>query len=407
MLSVVTPGTSFQIEAFFTNADGTAFAPNQPVTYNIRDFNNSMVISGSAAQDSTNPQRWYTTISLPSNVVSTADGQYYSLNWLAIGTSTINNTLTQSSQTQNQLFQVAGSSDYLFIESDRLVMMGSPIADNILLPTATTPAITQVSFKDQDNNILYTTSPSNTATVGTNTVFNFSVPGTVTAAPTPLPGQAPCYGWPYAPLYSGAHPFIIEWDFTYNGVMQPPEYHFVYLTTMRVILAMNDLRRMIDKARNADINTNLQYSDIDLIHYLQQGMQRLNAYSPQLTNWNFYTLPQQFQIPLTYAAAYEALNAQVLAESVSAFDFNGQSVSLSVDRSPALDSALERMDAYLQNNVPKAKKVWARSGGGTGISAGVLGISVGPSTNRIRNAQALLSRMQVLGASANFTNTSW
>ena len=82
---------------------------------------------------------------------------------------------------------------------------------------------------------------------------------------------------------------------------------------------------------------------------------------------------------LLHCAAYSVLSAQYLAEGQAAFDFSGQAVSLNIDRTQYIDSALGRVISYMENQVPNAKRMWIRSTGGNGLAAGTLGVNIGPS----------------------------
>jgi len=377
MLSLVSPGASFTIDAYFYNSDNTSFAATVPVTYNIRDFNGNLVLNGTAAQDVVNTARWYSTVTMPANVPLGSPEQKYSLNWLAINAAT--------SKTSTELFQVMPTQDYTFIENDKVVLEMCSIGDSLILPSSAVITALSVNIVDQTGNSVYT-NPS--VSITPISLYDKNVYPLITPAiPTMLADNL------------GMRPYIVQWTYSIGGIPQFPEFHFIYIINSQMLLAMNDLRRMIDKARNDDVSPALRYSDVDLVQYIQLGMQRLNNCPPQFSYWDIRTIPSGFQGLLTYASAYEALNAQAIAEGQSAFDFSGQSVNLSVDRTSSIESALSRIDAYLEANLSRSKKLYARNGSGTGVSAGVLGLSVGPNINRIANAQMFLDHMRLMGAS--------
>jgi hypothetical protein len=149
------------------------------------------------------------------------------------------------------------------------------------------------------------------------------------------------------------------------------------------MITVNSLRRTIDKARQQNPNPVLQLTDMDLVEYVNQGIALLNAAKPCVTSFNISSLPDVFFYPLINAAAYCALSAQYLAEGQAAFEFNGQSVSLSVDRTQYTDTALSRFTSYIEDQLPSTKRMWNRSTGGTGQPVGSLGINFGPSTGFI------------------------
>lgn len=378
MLNIVSPGATFQTEAFFINANSTTFVVTTPVTYVIRDFNQKLVLSGTAIQDNSIPSRWHTTISLPENLLIGEDSQKYSLIWTAKN--------TKETKTLVETFNVLPVKDYLFLESDKVVLEKSSISEALIVAGNVTLNNVNFRIKDSNGEEIYT--QLDIEADDAETFEDKQVLVVTTEVLTNLVADN-----------TGMSPYVIEWTYTLNNVSQPPEYHFIYVINTKFILAMNDLRKFIDKARNADLSVNLQYTDVDLAHYIQQGLAKINFYPPQLTNWTITSLPISFKIVLTYAAAYEALNARLLAEGESNFDFSGQSVSLNVDRTQALESALSRVDSWLEQNLSKAKKLYAKSS-----SSGMLGLGIGPSTNRIRSANHILNRIRLMGGQWKGTN---
>ena len=396
MLSVVSPGTSFVIETYFREPDGSAFVATNPPTYTLRTPDQQLVLSGAAQQDPQVPSRWFATVTLPQTTPIFELDKKYSLTWLA------SNKVNKRSTVE--FFNVAPVTDYCFIENDKVVLEGAVFKDGICLPRHLVPDDLIVSIKDENSNC-YMKGRVSTAPVRTyfdKNFYSFSFPtGIATYQPAYDPtvsgSSTGCGMVTTNPnnmmMKAGANctrPYIVQWEYSVNGETFY-EFHFVYMISHKMLIAMNDLRRMIDKARNDDIIHQLQFTDIDLVHYIMKAMERINGAPPVFTNYMFAGLPMQFNTCVTYAAAWEALNAQMLAEGVSNFEFSGQAVSLSVDRVSAYEAMFSRMDSWLNENLSKIKSLTIKSG-----NVGVLGISLGVTNNIALNGQAAMNRLRQL-----------
>lgn len=375
MLNSVSPGASFEIDVMFKDHNGQAFTGTVPAVFNVRDFNGKLVVSGSGTQDAARPGRWYATITLPENSPIGTVNDKYSLNWTIKGQG--------DQRTATEMFSVVPTDNYQYLENDKVLIEGSALQDSLIIPSNIDLSEIKFGLRSENGEYVYQSmaAPAPTGIAYDKHIYSVTTPTLVNMRAGDV----------------GLRPYVAEWLYTTEDGETIPEYHFIYVVNTRILMFMNDLKRFVDKARNEDINPNLRYTDIDLAHYVLQGMAKLNFYPPQLTNWSITTLPHNFNVALTYCAAWEALNAQLLAEGQSAFDFSGQSVSLNVDRTPALEAAIGRIESWLEANVKPAKKIFARMGGGSGSGAGVLGITHGPSTNRISNARGILDHMRITG----------
>lgn len=120
---------------------------------------------------------------------------------------------------------------------------------------------------------------------------------------------------------------------------------------------LSDLRMYLDKVHK-DINLYLGYRDSDLWFHVNRGLSIINSIPP-ITNWttaSFTGSISMFAFAFDAAALWSALNAQYLAEGDSAFDYSGQPVQLSVDRTQYIESEIGRLWDYLQSEFKEAKK---------------------------------------------------
>jgi len=385
MLSSVSPGASFVIETTFIEQDGTAFITNTPPTYVIRTPDDNLVLTGTPQQDPQVPARWYSTVTIPQNVPIYDQDKKYTLSWFAVN--------GKNKRTNVEFFNVAPLTDFKFVENDKVVVDGTVIKDKIYLPNHMKPDCIGVNIRQPNGVVLFSgrVNPLPVANYFDRACYSFSVPTSTVGAKYDNNGQ----------------PHIIEWQYDINRDTQY-EYHFIYIISTKLLIYMNDLRRMIDKARNEDIIPQLQFTDVDLIHCLFKAMERINTSKPIMTNYSLYTLPMALNVLLVKIAGWEALNAQLLAEGVSNFDFSGQSVSLNVDRTAAYEAMLGRLDAQIGDNLEKTKRILTRS-----ANIGVLGLSLGVSNNMVLSGAQQIDQLRqiynssgvVMGNSMNYLSS--
>lgn len=134
-------------------------------------------------------------------------------------------------------------------------------------------------------------------------------------------------------------------------------YNFkLWAVTPTIMRAMTQMEDFLNKSRVENVIPELRYTDSDLMTYLERGLYMFNrvGYPTGFTGTNMQgSLYDCWLI----CSCYYALGAQLLAEGSLAFDFNGQGVSLNVDRTPQLDSALGRVESQIDSQVVPLKKV--------------------------------------------------
>ena len=130
----------------------------------------------------------------------------------------------------------------------------------------------------------------------------------------------------------------------------------LWYVTSQIMLAMSHLEDFLNKSRIENVIPELRYTDGDLLSYLERGLYMFNrvGYPTAFTGTNMQGV--LFDAWLI-CSSYWALSAQLLAEGSLAFDFNGQGVSLNVDRTPQLDSALGRVESQIDQHVVPLKKL--------------------------------------------------
>jgi hypothetical protein len=174
----------------------------------------------------------------------------------------------------------------------------------------------------------------------------------------------------------GAARYLMQWTATPTAGSVYNEIHNLYVASPKLVAMIHDVRMDVDKARLMDVIPKLTLEDWEIAHFINIGMQRLNASPPQFTGWNIGSLPGQMRYLLLKAACYEVLNALVQAEGQAAFEFQGLAVNLSVDRTQYLSNTLERLNSQLQADLVPAKRLMARAG-----KIGALHINIGAANN--------------------------
>jgi hypothetical protein len=149
-----------------------------------------------------------------------------------------------------------------------------------------------------------------------------------------------------------------------------PQTHFDITTSIsvNVLPLMTSLRMLIDKFQKR-LGRLQSYEDSDLLEYLAQGARTVNLSYPT-TGYPLESMPDGLQSLVLLAAGWWGLKAQALLEADLSFNFSGQSVTLSVDRAGAIDSAASSMMEMFNGQIGPAKMAYVRNERGMGTVAG-------------------------------------
>ena len=349
-LDFVYRNSSVTTSTALLNSKGLPFVAQTPATFSVFDFNGGLITTGAGVQDTQNPEVWSATFSIPAAAPISDMGEKYRLVWLIK-----NDTETQ---TATEYFSVRLDGDPISFEAGRIALRGGSVTDCLI----TDAPATNIHFRLIDE--------SDTPYVDVD----------VTVTPRQVNGRF-IYDYTTQNLENlvprlSLSPFLGEWTYTDASGTPGFEVHPIYVVSSKMFLMIDNVRRAVDKARNEDINPNLRYTDIDLCHHVLDGISRVNSTPPSLTNFTTENIPFALTSLVKDASVVSALRAQYLAEGVSAFDFQGQTVQLNVDRTQYIQSAIDMLNNDLDERIRKAKKLAIRQSG-----AGVVGLTVSPSTN--------------------------
>ena len=316
--------------------DNLAVQPTEPASLILVDNTGSIVQQLTTSQQINRPQRWTSDLSIPQAI----EPGVYDLVWR------LKSKNKQNYTNREQIKIVNGNVPYQ--EIDILLPEGAPIADSFIATDDVEDDSVSVRIIDYTGTELFSKSDPTAQDVEGQKYYSFS------ATPT-------------SPLIAQNNPlavYIIDWKYTVGGYEQH-EYHFLYIATPTILMYVNEIKRRIDKAHIQHPNRNLRYNDVDLVAFLNLGLQYINSQPPNQTSYTLANIPQQLYYQVIYAAGIEALSSRYLAEAEAAFNFSGQPIQLEVDRTGFLDSERQFMRSQLEN-LPTIKKGLVMSGAGSG-----------------------------------------
>jgi len=165
-------------------------------------------------------------------------------------------------------------------------------------------------------------------------------------------------------------PLSLTVEVTRAGAYMPQLFNYLlWYVNPSIMTASSLLEQQINKAKLENVIAELDYSAVDLIHYLYRGLQLFNNLPSQPTDfWGTDMRGILLEHWIT-CSSYYALSAQLQAEGQMAFDFSGQTVSFNVDRSPSIEAALGRVETMINEHVKPFKKMAIRSGVTSGTGA--------------------------------------
>lgn len=350
---MVPRGSAQVAAADFRTSTGATVVFNVAPRYTVKAANGATIVSGITVQSQDTASTWRAGFTIP------ADAPLQAGRWSIIweGTDTSGN-----SHRAIEYFLVVDSLAPDAASSDVLLMNGDPFRDVLVVDMPITAA--SLSIMDSNGTQIYSS-------------------GDLTPLPTAeRDGNGRIY-YRFGPLQIdalalsavGFNAFFAQWRYTQNAA-ERVEVHAVYLVGGRTVYFINALRHYLDKARNYDVNPSLRWTDAELVHFVIEGINRINVTEPQMTGWNVQTIPQVLSTLVIKAAAHEALNALYIAEGFSAFDFQSLSVNLQVDRTQFIQTKMDELNTWLEEHIKRAKRLTLRQG-----SVGHLTVTVGNLTN--------------------------
>lgn len=150
-------------------------------------------------------------------------------------------------------------------------------------------------------------------------------------------------------------PYNVVWRYGASSTSNlDTEASTLYLVTPVLIQLAKDILMYVNKARTS-LGDKPSFSSLDALSSTRLGMDYTNL--SLATNFSFTKPEGPLRQLLFLASCIHALRSQAMFESESAFDFSGQSISLSVDRTQAYESMASALEAQFNDQTPKLKQL--------------------------------------------------
>jgi len=342
MIAII--GQNYTAITSFLNKDKTPFCATEPVTYKVYSYDNIFILQGSAIQDNIRPSDWYANFVIPegSPVPNDTNNEQYYIEFFATNT-------TQQLQSK-QYFQVVDNAEPVSYDSSVLTIKGQSITDNLITSLRVTSYT--VSIQDDTDRVLYTATNNDPQSVLKNNCYVTKI--NMGSQPSITDNGI------------GFFPYLVIYTYETEDNITNTEVHTLYVMNSKMMLLVNNMRRYLDKARNYDIDPSLRWTDLELAHFVMSGINRYNSSLPTITGFTATNFPTQHTYLLEKCAEHEALNALYLAEGMRAFNFTGASTSLEVDRTQYIQTKMDEIGSWLDNNLIQAKSLLIRTMTGNG-----------------------------------------
>lgn len=334
--NVVYVGTEVQASTVFKDETSrivnTTIDPNKYPSYSVVDPQGDAVLEGIATYNAA-VQRYEVSFLIPQSVPVSCHDKPWTLNWQL-------KDITGRLYTVSERFTVTvpNFSESEVTEIQRITFPFTPFS--ISFPLNVPPDSIETTLYD------YSTNPIHKINLECKGFMNgFHIyQGTI----------------PPNNLTAGAK-YMLVTRIVINGT---DNYHHtkLHVIDMNMAAKISDVRVMLDRTLKQS-NLHISYRDSDLAWGIEQGLNRVNLVPP-LTQWDysyFYTSNIFMTQALIYSSCYEILMSQLLAEADNSFEYSGQAVTLSSDRTGAIESALGRFGDWLDNKLPQIKAQEVRS----------------------------------------------
>jgi hypothetical protein len=348
LLDTLVPGEAGIGKAFFSLPQNTS-ATGAYVKWSVIDQQARVYSSGNSFQIIANTTSFATTIEalsvvhVPSSISPTLNDQRYQVRWELV---------LPSSSTPMYLFEsikVVGLSTVPLGATDTVEIQGD----------VATVAVTTRKLFDQ---LGYEIFKGNTKLV----------PFVLAANP-----QQTSEGWYYEAavattlLPAQLDPFQLSWKYwnVAKASLVYRETSKLFCVTPSILIAVEDVRMMVEKARSTLLNfPDVLFETTTILSWLIRGRDMFNAAGGQYTSFDMTDATSGVREFWLRYSEIAMLRSQALAEGEKAFDFQGQAISLNVDKTQYYTALADALQATVDPEVGPFKKTIKIQGlsGGTG-----------------------------------------
>lgn len=120
---------------------------------------------------------------------------------------------------------------------------------------------------------------------------------------------------------------------------------------------INSVKMYLDKARLIEIDPTLQWHTDEIANGIIEGLDYINSSPTVITYWTVEDSPRPLAKVVQMAAAMFLLNTRYLAEGFNAFQFQGLSTTLDMDRRDTITYKIEELKGWLDTNLTNFKSI--------------------------------------------------
>lgn len=185
------------------------------------------------------------------------------------------------------------------------------------------------------------------------------------------------------PLVATLDPYLLSWAYTSTGTSgttrQTTE---IFVVNATILGAIEDCRRMVMKARTTQFGfDDMLFDAATILGWLRRGRDLFNTASGIMTEFTMTAATGGVREYWLRYAEVSMLLSHALAEGEKAFNFNGQAISLDVDKAPVYQQLADNLQSRLDQDIKPFKQNLLKKGAvaGDGNISGVAGSFSGTS----------------------------
>ncbi len=171
-------------------------------------------------------------------------------------------------------------------------------------------------------------------------------------------------GWYYragldtSQLPAALDPYLVSWKYSDRpGAPAFRQQGHAFLVNPMILSAVEDVQSRVMRARTTLLgNADMVFDPVTVMTWLRRGRDMFNAAYGLITSFTMTEATGGVREFWLSYSEIEALRAQYLAEGEKAFDFQGQAISLSVDRTQYYQGLADSIQQGLDNSVREYKK---------------------------------------------------
>jgi hypothetical protein len=338
----IVEGNPFTTSAEFLSDTGAPLEPLSgfPIVKVMEDGNELITSSVGYIKTQQNNGQWFADLTIPTGIDFSESGEkVLTLTWIF--------KTAEESQKETLNFTILPRNEEVSDDYKELVLLGPVGQINISVPyIINLVAGDSVDFTLYDENTALLSSVASGATInGAKTTLVLDVSGSERQFTSRLR--------PYN--------LVLTIRFS-NGIAARQIFSQVYQINPSLLSAMQSLEMSINKANQIETIKGLQFREADLLQGLTRGLDYFNNVPPSLTSFNGICMTGTIREGWLVCSSIRVLRAQLQAEGWFNFDFSGQNISVSVDRTQAVDTACGHYESLIDTLVRPLKMLLAKKG---------------------------------------------